>query len=399
MKNRFYSLDIFRGSTVALMILVNNPGSWSHIFAPLEHANWQGCTPTDLVFPFFLFAVGNAMAFVIPKLQEQSSANFFKKIAKRSIIIFIIGLLLNWLPFFYWQQNELVLKPWAFMNTDAQGNVFEDGIRIMGVLQRIAICYFIVSIMAFYFKPKYLIYISIAVLLLYWWICWYWGNTDPYSLAGFFGTRLDEWLLSKHHMLHLDKVDGKIFHFDYEGIASTTTAIVQVLIGYLVGLFIINKGTTILTIKNIFLLGLSFLLIGNCWDFVYPISKKMWTSSYTIYTSGWALIVLSIMIYALEIKQMKNGLTNFFDVFGKNPLFIFVLSGFIPRVLSLIRIAEMDEKGNPIFLNPLSWFYHHICKNISTDLRVGSLLYAIILIFFYWLIGYVLDKKKIYIKV
>ena len=399
MNNRFYSLDIFRGATVALMILVNNPGSWSHIFSPLEHASWQGCTPTDLVFPFFLFAVGNAMAFVIPKLQEKSASVFLKKIFKRSIIIFFIGLTLNWLPFFNWLGDELVLKPWAFMNSDTNGIAFEDGVRIMGVLQRIAICYFIAAILAFYCKPKFIIYISLAILVIYWGICWYFGTAHPYTLTGFFGTRFDELILSKHHMLHIDKVNGKVFHFDYEGIASTTTAIVQVLIGYLVGLFIIKKGTTMPTIRKIFLYGLSFLIIGFCWDFIYPISKKMWTSSYTIFTSGWALVILSIMIYTLEIRKVKNGLTNFFDVFGKNPLFIFVLSGFIPRVLSLIRISDVDEKGNPIFLNPLSWFYHHICKNISSDLRFGSLVYAVILIFFYWFICYILDKKKIYIKV
>ncbi len=132
-------------------------------------------------------------------------------------------------------------------------------------------------------------------------------------------------------MLHIDKVDGKVFHFDYEGLVSTTAAIVQVLIGYLVGLYVIKKGPNIETIKNLFLLGGSFLLIGFCWDFIYPISKKMWSSSYTIFTSGWALISLAILIYCLELRKIKNVTTQFFDVFGKNPLFIFVLSGCITK--------------------------------------------------------------------
>ena len=152
MNNRFFSLDVFRGATVALMILVNNPGSWDYIFTPLDHAEWQGCTPTDLVFPFFLFAVGNAMAFVMPKLQEKGDLNFYKKVIKRTLLIFIIGLLLNWCPFFIWQNDVLVFKQWAFTNKDAAGNNFEDGVRVLGVLQRIAICYFFASIIAYYFK-------------------------------------------------------------------------------------------------------------------------------------------------------------------------------------------------------------------------------------------------------
>ena len=399
MNNRFYSLDIFRGATVALMILVNNPGSWSHIFAPLEHATWQGCTPTDLVFPFFLFAVGNAMAFVIPSLKEHSSAIFYKKIIKRSAIIFSIGLLLNWIPFFYWHNNILEFKSWTFFNTDANGNSFEDGIRIMGVLQRIAICYLLASIIAFYFEIKKVIYICVTILLAYWFVTWFFGTADPYSLTGFFGNNIDSSILSKHHLLHIDKVNNKVFHFDYEGLISTTTAIVQVLIGYLVGYFILKKGKTFEMISQLFVFATLLLVIGYCWDFVFPISKKMWSSSYTVYTSGLAVLTIAVLVYFIEMKKIKNNFTKFFDVFGKNPLFIFVLSGFLPRVLSLIRISEMDEMGKPIFLNPLSWFYHHICKNISSDLRIGSLLYAIILIFFYWLICFILDKKKIYIKV
>ena len=124
MNQRFYSLDVFRGATVALMILVNNPGSWGHIYAPLKHAPWHGCTPTDLVFPFFLFAVGNAMAFVMPKLEQAGDAVFWKKVIKRTLLIFLIGLLLHWSPFVKWSNDVLVLKPL-------------DNLRIMGVLQRI----------------------------------------------------------------------------------------------------------------------------------------------------------------------------------------------------------------------------------------------------------------------
>src|SRR5688500_13189637 len=137
MNQRYYSLDVFRGATVALMILVNNPGTWSHIYDPLEHAPWHGITPTDLVFPFFLFAVGNAMAFVMPRLQAGGDGLFWRKVVKRSLLIFAIGLFLNWWPFVRWQGDSLEAIPWTW--TGANGEVL--GVRILGVLQRIAICY------------------------------------------------------------------------------------------------------------------------------------------------------------------------------------------------------------------------------------------------------------------
>lgn len=400
MNNRFFSLDVFRGATVALMILVNNPGSWDHIFAPLNHAEWQGCTPTDLVFPFFLFAVGNAMAFVIPKFQQNGAAFFFKKVIKRSVIIFLIGLFLNWCPFFIWQNNILVFKQWSFLNKDTAGNIFEDGVRILGVLQRIAICYFFASLIAYYFKPKIAVIISIAILVGYWLIAYKLGTgINPFTLETFFATDIDAAILSKNHLLHADKINGKIFHFDYEGLVSSTAAIVQVLIGYFIGYYILLKGKTYEMLTTLFVIAVALLCVGYWWDMVFPISKKMWSSSYTVYTSGLAILTIAVLMYLIEFKAIKGVWATFFDVFGKNPLFIFVLSGFLPRVCRLIRIDDIDELGKPIFLNPFSWFYEHICKNIATDLRIGSLVYAIILIFFYWLICYFLNKKKIYIKV
>jgi predicted acyltransferase len=400
MNNRFFSLDVFRGATVALMILVNNPGSWEAIFTPLDHAEWQGCTPTDLVFPFFLFAVGNAMAFVMPKLQQSGNAIFYKKMIKRSLLIFIIGLLLNWCPFFIWQNDQLVFKQWAFMNKDAAGVAFEDGVRILGVLQRIAICYFFASLIAFYFKPKTALFISIGILLLYWFLCFTLGEgNNPYTLETFFGAKIDAAIVGKHHLLHADKIAGQVYHFDYEGLVSSTAAIVQVLFGYFVGYYIQKKGKTYEMLSNLFVAAAILLVVGYWWDMLFPISKKMWSSSYTVYTTGLAIMCICVLMYLIEFKNIKGGWAKFFDVFGKNPLFIFVLSGFLPRVFRLIRINDINEKGEPIILNPFSWFYEHICKHVANDLRIGSLLYAIILIFFYWAICFGLDKRKIYIKV
>lgn len=383
MNNRYYSLDVFRGATVALMILVNNPGSWAHIFTPLEHASWHGCTPTDLVFPFFLFAVGNALSFVMPKFQKEGDAYFLKKVFKRAALIILIGLFLNWSPFIRWDNDQLVFKTW-------------EKIRIMGVLQRIALCYLFGSLIVYYFKNKGAYYISCVVLLVYWALCLVLGNPyDPFSLNGFWGTNVDINLFGVSHVYK-----GEGVPFDPEGLASTLPAIVQVVFGYFTGQYIQQKGKTHEMLVNLFVIAGVLMFAGYCWDMVFPINKKIWSSSYVLYTTGLAIGILSILIFLIEFKEEKGKWSSFFDVFGKNPLFIFVLSGFLPRLLGLIRIDNgVNAEGKPSYLSPFGWFYEHICKNISSDLRVGSLLYAIILIFFYWSIVYWMDKKKIYVKV
>jgi predicted acyltransferase len=401
-QQRYYSLDVFRGATVALMILVNNPGSWAHIYSPLEHANWHGCTPTDLVFPFFLFAVGNAMTFVMPKLQQSGNAIFYKKVIKRTLLIFIIGLLLNWCPFFIWQNDQLVFKQWAFMNKDAAGVAFEDGVRILGVLQRIAICYFFASLIAYYFKPKTALFISIGILLFYWVVCFTLGEgNNPYTLETFFGAKIDAAIVGKHHLLHADKIAGKVYHFDYEGLVSSTAAIVQVLFGYFVGYYIQKKGKTYEMLSNLLIAGIVLCVAGYAWNMVFPINKKIWTSSYVLYTSGLGILTLSVLIYLIEFKSVTGVWSKFFDVFGKNPLFIFVLSGVIPRLLNLIQIPlKQDGNGKQIILNPLSWFYEQICKPLfPSEPNLGSFIYSLCFITMMWFFAWLLDKKKIYKRI
>lgn len=381
MQNRYYSLDVFRGMTVALMILVNNPGSWSNIYAPLDHAPWHGCTLTDLVFPFFLFAVGNALSFVMPRFEEKGTPFFIKKVLKRAILIFLIGLLLNWSPFLKWDNNQLIYKPW-------------ENVRIMGVLQRIALCYFFASLIVYFLKIQGALICSMILLLLYWLITYTLGNPpSPYSLTGYFGTNLDKKILGIEHLYK-----GEGIPFDPEGLASTIPAIVQVVFGYLAGYYIQLSGKSYDLIKKLLIAGITLLLVGWLWSTVFPLNKKIWTSSYVIFTTGLAIIVLNALIYLIELKGFKGIITRFFDVFGKNPLFIFVLSGFLPRVLSLIRI-QSGTNSSPAYITPLGWFYEHICKPISPDLKNGSLFYALLMVMGYWVIVFILDRKKIYIKV
>ncbi len=389
MKERYYSLDVFRGATVALMILVNNPGSWSHIYGPLKHAPWDGCTPTDLVFPFFLFAVGNAMAFVIPRLQQAGATVFWQKVLKRFALIFLIGLFLNWSPFIKWQDGSLVFKHWVDPNNP------ESGIRILGVLQRIAIAYLFASIIAYFAKPRLAFWISCVLLLGYWALLFIGNPTDPYSMEGFIGTGIDRSLLG---IAHIYKGEG--VPFDPEGLLSTIPAIVQVVFGYFAGQYIQLKGKNFEMLANLLVAGMIMTLAGLMWGTTFPINKKIWTSSYVLYTTGLGLMTIGVMIYLIEFKQVRGWWSSFFDAFGKNPLFIFVLSGFLPRVVGLFRWQDgLNEKGSPTYTNAFSWFYEHICDPISADPRVGSLIYAILMITFYWLLAWWLDKKKIYIKV
>jgi len=383
LNQRFYSLDVFRGATVCLMILVNNPGSWGSIYDPLEHAPWHGLTPTDLVFPFFLFAVGNAMAFVMPRLEQGGDAVFWKKVATRSLLIFAVGLFLTWWPFVKWSGDHLVFKPWEF--TDDKGQ--PQGVRLLGVLPRIALCYFFAAIIVYYLKLRKAFYLGLLILILYWMLSYFLGDpADPYSMKGWFGNAVDKALLGEAHMYK-----GEGMPFDPEGIMSTLPAIVQVIFGYMVGNYIQQKGKTYEMVTGLFAAGVGLLLAGFCWDMVFPINKKIWTSSYVVYTSGLAMITIATMIYMIEFKNIKGGLARFFDVFGKNALFVFALSAFLPKGFALIRLGDG--------VNPWNWLYKKVLIHIPGAKENGSLLYAIAVILFMWAICYWMDKKKIYVKV
>ncbi len=406
MNERFYSLDVFRGATVAFMILVNSPGSWAHIYAPLEHAPWHGLTPTDLVFPFFLFAVGNALAFVMPRYETAGDGAFWRKVLKRTALIFLIGLFLNWFPFIQWQDGGLIVRSWTWEKADGE----LAGVRIFGVLQRIAVCYFFASVIIYYAKPRGAFLIGALLLLIYWALCIVGNPSDPYSLAGWFGTDIDKKVLGEAHMYH-----GEGIAFDPEGIMSTIPAIVQVIFGFLVGDYIRKRGKTIeatpaelssstnplyQTLAILFIAATALLFTAYAWNFSFPINKKIWTSSYVVCTVGLAIVVLATLIYFIELKKARGGWTRFFEVFGKNPLFIFALSGLIPKALAPIRIPNgLTTDGKPAFLSPWGWFYEKVCAKIPGSPENGSLVFAICFVLLLWAIAYWMDRRKIYLRV
>jgi len=353
--------------TVALMILVNTPGSWSHIYAPLKHAAWHGCTPTDLVFPFFLFVVGASMFFSFSKYGNTLNKESLLKIGKRTLLIFAIGLFLNSFP------------QWA---TDYSK------LRIMGVLQRIALAYGIGAVIVLASPRKYLPYIGGAILLFYWGLMYVLGGSDPFSLEGNATIAFDSAILGVNHLYK-----GFGIPFDPEGLLSTIPAVVTVILGYLVGSLVKEAEKTSVP-KKLLLVGIAAVALGSIWAFFFPINKPIWTSSYVLYTAGWACSVLAFLIWIIDLKGYSRW-TSFFVVFGMNPLFIFALSGLWAKIFGrMIHISMPDGSS----LSGSGWLYSQVFEPLAGDIN-GSLLYAISHVVFFWMIGYVLYKKKIFIKV
>lgn len=370
-RQRYLALDVLRGLTIALMILVNTPGSWSTIYAPFKHAAWHGFTITDLVFPTFLFVVGNAMSFSMRKFREKGDAVFLKKVFKRTILIFLIGLFLSAFPFFYRSGGELVLKDFTSM-------------RIMGVLQRIALCYFFASLIVKYFRFKGSIIAGLVILFGYWGIMYWFGDPSaPYSLEGNAALKFDLLFISPENLYK-----GFGIPFDPEGLLSTLPAIVNVIAGYVAGVFIQRLGNNLTTVWKLIVAGIIFVVLGQAWDLVFPINKPIWTSSYVLLTIGWDLILIGALIWIIEVASIKKW-TYFFEVFGKNPLFIFVMSGVFVMLMNIILIGDSTMKG---------WIYQNFYLSWLTDYN-ASLLFAITYVLLLWLMGYWMDKKKIYIKV
>ena len=387
MAARLRSLDVFRGATVALMILVNNPGSWSAIYPPLAHAPWHGWTATDLVFPFFLFAVGNALALVMPALLNGPATVFWRHVAQRTLLIFAIGLLLNAAPFVRWDAaGELVPRSW-------------ETLRLMGVLQRIALCFGAAAAIVWLAGRRGALIAAGGLLLGYWAACeWLGAPGDVYSLQGWFGTALDRALLGEGHLYR-----GEGLPFDPEGLASTAPAIAQVLLGWWVGQWVQRGPLDAALLRRLAAWGLGLVLLAGFWQGLMPINKKIWTSSYVLLTTGLAMGTLALCIGLIEIRRRPlemAGWVRLFEVFGRNPLFIFVLSGLVPRGLSLLRWpAGVNEQGQVLWTSPLPWIHQQVFAGVGSDPRLGSLLFALAHLALYALLAWWLDSRRIYIRV
>ena len=371
---RFPSLDVFRGMTIAGMILVNTPGSWEYVYAPLRHAAWNGCTPTDLVFPFFLFAVGNALSFSIPKYQALGTDKVLQKIFTRTALIFLIGLFLNWFPFVRWSEGALVFKSWS-------------SLRIFGVLQRIALAYFGAALIVHFCKPKQAFLAALSLLIGYWLLLLSFGDL---TLEGNAVLKLDRWLVGEGHLYkgYFSAVLNQNIAFDPEGLLSTIPAIASVIFGYLAGKYIKEKGNTYEMISHLLLAGLVSIFIALCWNIIFPINKPIWSSSYVLYTTGLALSILAIIIFLVDLKGRQRW-TKAFVLFGKNALLIYALSGILVRIYGLILIGDTNAYGA---------LYQYVFRPLAGNF-VGSLLFAIAHVLLFLAVGWFLDRRRIYLKV
>jgi len=375
LKKRFLSLDVFRGMTICFMIIVNTSGSGASAYAPLDHATWHGFTPTDLVFPSFLFAVGNAMSFSLDKYRQISNSAFLTKIFKRTILIFLLGYLMYWFPFFGLDAN------WHIIGAPISHT------RIMGVLQRIALCYFFGSLLVYYLSTKNVIIVSIALLIGYWIILLLFGNSaQPLSMSGNAGLYLDKFLMGNDHLYH-----GERIPFDPEGWLSTLPAIVNVVIGYFAGRFIQKKDKSFECLAKLMLVGSLLIFIAICWNLVFPINKKLWTSSFVLVTTGLDLLIISALMYVLEIKKWNRiRWSHFFEIFGRNPLFIYILSELMAEILTMIKAGRHEN---------LFDYVNRVFFQVIAPGSFGALLFAICYMMVCWFIGWWLNKRKIYIRV
>ncbi len=372
--NRFLSLDVFRGMTICFMIIVNTPGSGAAPFSPLEHAAWFGFTPTDLVFPSFLFAVGNAMSFSQKKFAGMSTGSVLFRIFKRAFIIFMLGFLMYWFPFVQHDATGWHLSPLSHT-------------RILGVLQRIALCYLFASLIIYFIKSKTAIIVISAVLLLgYWALLLIFGDhANPYGMLTNAGTYLDKLVMGDNHLYH-----GEGVAFDPEGILSTLPAIVNVICGYYAGKFIQEKGKGYETISKLMLFGFLFIFLALFWNMSFPISKKLWTSPFVLLTVGIDMVLISALIYVIEIVGWnKRNWTAFFTTVGKNPLPIYMFSELFVVILFIISVGKTTL---------YNWLGVSVFQAIVPG-AVGSLLFAICYMLVCWLFGKILDKNKIYLRV
>ncbi|MBP1840382.1 acyltransferase family protein [Formosa algae] len=365
--NRLVSLDVLRGITISFMILVNTPGSWSFVYPPLRHAEWHGCTPTDLVFPFFLFIVGVSVWFSFAKYKTKISKPVVLKILKRTLIIFLLGFLLNLFPFFDFEK-----------------------VRIMGVLQRIALAYGAGAILCLTFKRKPLILVLCLILLGYWGVLYFGAETNPYSLQKNVVRTFDLFVLGEQHIYK-----GFGVPFDPEGLLSAIPAVGTVIIGYLIGQVISEALTLMSKIKTLSLLGFVLVLLGGVWNVVFPINKALWTSSYVLFTAGLATLLLAALIYIIDLKGFNTWSKPFIH-FGTNPLFIFVFSGLYVKTISYLIQVPVDTSGDKI--SGYTYLFEHVFAVVAGPMN-GSLLFALTHIVMFWFICYLLYKNKIFVKI
>jgi predicted acyltransferase len=427
-QTRLVSLDVFRGMTIAGMVLVNNPGTWDAIYPPLEHAEWNGITPTDFIFPFFLFIVGVAIPIALGKrTAEGVTRDVYLKIISRAFLIFFIGLFMAAFPLFdfskegipmyakiiemfalvtvvYWLLTGKTTEPLILLSVLAVflavlyfagfPLVFTniENLRIPGVLQRIAVCYLITSLIFLHTNWKQLAIIGVVLLFFYWLLMTIIPvpgcevttiNDKACNIAAY----VDRTVFGLNHIWKQAKV------YDPEGFLSTIPAVVTTIAGVLTGLWLKSKRTDLEKVSGMFFFGLVLIVAAWCWNPFFPFNKALWTSSYVLYTAGLALCFLGFCYYLIDIKGYKTW-TKPFVIFGVNALALFIGSGLMARMIGIIKVP--GKEGSQVSLQ--GWIYDTVFVPLA-DAKTSSLLFAICFILFWLFLMWLLYRKRIYIKV
>ena len=340
--NRSHAIDAMRGMTVALMIVVNMAINEQYSYAPLLHARWHGYTLTDLVFPSFMFVSGTALAFTLGRLQVEGTAALVRKVLKRT------------------------MKPL-------------DHTRIPGVLQRIALGYGGAALILHFFKPRGAVVFSVLALLGYWALLLGFGDL---TLEGNAVLKLDLLVFGPDLIYH-----GEGVPFDPEGLLSTLPAIVNTLAGYFAGRFVIEKGNTFETLAKLLLAGALALGVAMAWSGVLPFNKKLWTPSYALCSIAIDLMVLAWLVYVIDMRGQRRW-AEFFEIFGRNTLFIYLLAELGQIIMGQTHIGEY---------NSFDGFYFYVFRPLAGD-KPGSLIYALVYMLLCWAVAWWLDRRRIYIR-
>jgi predicted acyltransferase len=363
---RLLSLDVMRGLTIAGMIMVNNPGSWQYVYAPLRHAKWDGLTPTDLVFPFFMFIMGVSMFFSLRKYDFRLSPTSAGKVLKRTLLIFLVGLGLNLFGYLF------------------RYDLFHlEHLRILGVLQRLALAYGLASLIGLMVNHKYILHVAAGILLAYAVLL---ASTSSITLStDSIIAVTDRAILGESHMYTDTLADGTRIAFDPEGLLSVIGSIAHVLLGFYAGKVIMNgKKDNEHIIRNLFILGTILLFAGLLLNYACPINKKIWSSTFVLTTCGLASLLLPLLIWIIDINGKRRWAT-FFEAFGINPLYLYVQAALLSTLFSVTGFH--------------TFMYESVFAPVLGNYG-GSLAWAVFFVVLNWAPGYYwLYKKQIYIKI
>lgn len=368
--DRLIALDVFRGITVAGMVLVNNPGNWSAVYAPLEHAPWNGWTPTDMIFPFFLFIVGTAIALALGRRLEQNRVKraVYLKIFRRAAIVFLLGLFQMAFPFF-----DLA------------------HLRFPGVLQRIALCYLISSLIFLHTNWKQQTIIAAGCLIFYWTVMTLvpvpGGTAGDLSVEGNFAGYIDRLVIGPNHIWTVSKF------YDPEGIFSTLPAIATCLAGVLTGTWLKSRRSDEEKVSAVFFFGILLTAIGWIWSFWFPINKSLWTSSYAVFMAGLTLCFFGSCYWLIDIKNYRKW-TKPFAIFGSNALTLYFSSSILARIINNITWQSASGAAT----NIQKWIFDTLFSPFAAP-HNASLLYSIVYIFLWLFLMWLLYRKRIFIKV